>query len=756
LNFTGFNLGNWLHRMKKVPLIILKVILGMIVLISIFIFSVYSGAFGQLQSKQKLLDFKNAQASIVLSDSGEIIGQFFSENRTNISYRQIPQHLLNALIATEDNRFYEHKGIDSRSLFRVLIKTILINDRSSGGGSTITQQLAKNMFGRKNYGPLTIFLNKTKELLLANRLEKVFNKEEILTLYLNTVSFGENVFGIEAAALRYFNKKVELLNIQESAVLIGILKANTFYNPRLHPENAKNRRNVVLRQIEKYNYLKKSEADSICKLPLVLDYVNFESEGPAAYFLVQVKSEAEQILKNVHSSTGKEWKTEEDGLIITTTLNLSLQNYARNSFHDHLSIMQKKLREQYMSAPGKRLLGELAGKELEKLNLTEQEKEIKVQNVFDWNNSQPDSISVTDSLKQALTLLHAGMLAIDPITGAIKTWVGGIDFNSQPFDQILAKRQLASTFKPILYAVAFEEGMNPCQYLDNDSIVLSGFKNWSPENFDHSYGGKYSLAGALAQSMNIPTFSLFLDIGFEKLDSMWVKMGFSFTLNNTPSLALGTAEASIKEVALSYSSFANGGYKISPYSVVSIKAPDGEVIWQNEFNELKERVLTERTSLLMSAILQKAVREGTGTSMSNVFGVTLPLAGKTGTSQDYADAWFTAFNPKLIIVSRVGASFPSIHFNNGSNGSGSALALPLVAMTLKKVQENPALSEQLFTPFPDLPPELKNALDCPDFKKDNLLDKFIDIFKKDKITFDGRVNKANRKKKSFFKRLFGK
>ena len=751
-----FKVEKWPPGIKKASVIIITAILVSAAVTGMVILAVYSGAFGHLQSKQELLNFRNATASVVLSDDGEFIGQFFTENRTNISYGQIPSHLLNALIATEDARFFEHEGIDTRSLFRVMLKTILINDRHSGGGSTLTQQLAKNMFGRKKYGPLTVVLNKIKELMLAHRLERVFNKEEILTLYLNTVSFGEDVYGIEAASLRYFNKKVELLNIQESAVLIGLLKANTFYNPRLHPENAKIRRNVVLKQMEKYNYLKKSEADSLCNLPMILNYVNSESEGPAAYFLVQVKSEAEQLLKNIYSVSGKEWKIEEDGLIITTTLNLTLQNYATNSFHDHLAPMQKKLREQYLSTSGQKLINEMAERELKRLNLTEHANEVSLRHIFDLNGSYSDSISVKDSLIQDLTLLHAGLLAMDPVTGAIKTWAGGIDFNTQPYDQILARRQLASTFKPILYAVALEEGMEPCHYIDNDSIVLSGFEAWSPENFDHSYGGKYSLAGALVHSMNVPTFSLFLNIGFEKLDSMWKRLGFSFTLDNTPSLALGTAEASIKEVASAYSAFANGGYKISPYSVTSIKTHDGEVIWQKEFSDAKIRILTERTSLLMSAILQKAVREGTGTSLSSVFGVTLPLAGKTGTSQNYADAWFTAYNPKLIIVSRVGASSPAIHFNNGSDGTGSALALPLVALTLKKVQENRKLMEQLITPFPDLPAELKQALDCPDFKEKNIFDKFIDIFKKEKTTFDDGTNKAAKTKKSFFRRLFGK
>ncbi|HUX95047.1 MAG TPA: transglycosylase domain-containing protein [Bacteroidales bacterium] len=737
--------------MKRRLKIIIAALLVLIALPVVFILFIYFGAFGHLQNRKELLDYKNATASIVLSAEGELIGKFFSENRTNIVYEQIPLYLVDALIATEDTRFFEHNGNDSRSLLRVLFKSVLFNKKSSGGGSTISQQLAKNMFGRKNIGPLTIPISKIKETVLAHRLEKSFSKEEILTLYLNTVSFGENVFGVEAAAGRYFNKKIELLNLEESATLIGMLKANTFYNPHLHPENAISRRNVVLRQMEKYKYLKPSDADSLCKLPLIQNYANIEAGSPADYFLVRVKNDAEQILQKMDSLTSKKWNVEEDGLIITTTLNLPLQNYAVESFHDHLSVMQKRLWKQYEGASGEKLVGEIAVRELNRFNLTHREKEINVRQIFDWDGSRSDSISVGDSLKQALLILHAGMLAIDPLSGAVKAWVGGIDFKSQPYDQIYARRQLASTFKPVLCAVALEGGIDPCQYIDNDSIILSGFEDWSPENYDHSYGGKYSVAGALVKSMNVPTFSLFLNVEFEKLDSLWKRMGFSFTLNNTPSLALGTSEANIMEVAIAYSTFANGGHKITPQSIISINTPDGGIIYENEFSEAKERILTERSSLLMSAMLQKAIMEGTGLSMSSAFGVNLPLAGKTGTSQNYADAWFTAFNPKLVIVSRVGASTNAIHFSNGSNGPGSALALPLVALTLKKVQMNPVLMEQLIKPFPDLSPELKSALDCPDFKEDNIIDKFFDLFQKKKTYFDNGSNKAKPKKKVIFR-----
>jgi len=278
--------------------------------------------------------------------------------------------------------------------------------------------------------------------------------------------------------------------------------------------------------------------------------------------------------------------------------------------------------------------------------------------------------------------------------------------------------------------------MEPCQYLDNDSVTLAGFNDWSPENYNHSYGGKYSLAGALAQSMNIPTFSLFLKVGFEKLDTQWRRMGFSFPLDNTPSLPMGTAEASIAEVTVAYASFANGGMKINPQSIVSIKTSDGAVIWQNGFPPADERVFTERTGMLMSAMLQKAIREGTGASVYSVYGVRIPLAGKTGTSQNYADAWFAAFNPHIVIVSRVGASSPAIHFNSGTNGSGSALALPLVALTLKKAESDPELMKQLNTPFPDLPPELQGALDCPDFRDKTFFDRLIDLIEDDEVNFD--------------------
>ena len=492
---------------------ILIVALGISVLPVIFIVSVYSGAFGHLQSKDELVSFRNAEATQVLSSENKLIGRILNENRTNTSFGQIPPSLVDALIATEDSRFYKHKGIDARSLLRVFFKSLLLGNRESGGGSTISQQLAKNMFGRNSTGFLSLIVSKTKEAILAHRLEKTFNKEEILTLYLNTVAFGENIYGIETASLLYFNKEVENLNTEESALLIGMLKANTLYNPRLHPENAIARRNVVLRQMEKYNYLAAPQADSLSRLPLKLNYTDIVSEGPADYFMVIVKNEAEKILQDLNITAGKKWNIEEDGLIITTTLNLTLQNYVLESFREHLSVMQKRLWTQYQTPSGKREVERIAAQLLKEMNFEGRANETNLRRIFDWNGPHTASISVADSIKQALLILQAGLIAIDPVTGSVKAWVGGIDFKSQPYDQIYARRQMASAFKPILYAEAFEEGMDPCQYLENDSLVVTTETgDWSPSNYDHTTGGKYSLAGALARSMNIPTFNLFTKV----------------------------------------------------------------------------------------------------------------------------------------------------------------------------------------------------------------------------------------------------
>jgi penicillin-binding protein 1A len=752
--------------MQRIKRIFLMACLAVLIAAAGFITAVYFGAFGHLQTSQELLSYKNATASVVLSEDGELLGKYFSENRTNVRYDQLPSYLINALIATEDARFFRHKGFDTRSIFRVVIKTIIMN-RKTGGGSTITQQLAKNMYGRSVYGILSMPVIKIKEIILAKRLEKIFSKEDILLLYLNTVSFGENVFGIEAAARRFFNKKVEELNIQESAVLIGLLKANNYYNPRLYPEHAIKRRNVVLSQMLKYEYLEPREADSLSALPLVQNYLNYEIKGPADYFLYQVKKEAEAILLNINMDSGEKWNIEEDGLVIKTTLNLPLQIYANKAFESHLGIMQGKLDLQYDSKQGKVEAKAVAEKEMQRMNLSQRAGLPSFQEYKSGDSSLTRIITVRDSMIQAVKVLQAGLMAMDPVSGKIKAWVGGIDFRTQPYDQVLARRQLASTFKPVIYAAALERGFRPCDYFENDSITDSGIEGWSPSNFDHSYGGRYSLAGALIHSMNVPTYNVYMNVGFEKVDSLWKDMGFTFPLDNVPSISMGTPEGSIREVAVAYSSFANGGFRIKPYDIESIETSDGKTLWKNDFLQDTLRIVSKNTASLLSAILRKAVLQGTGSALGQTYNINIPLAGKTGTSQDYADAWFSVFNPSLVMVCRVGASSPAIHFNSGSNGSGSALALPLIGLTLKEVQKDKDLNNRLFSIFNELPPELSDELGCLDYKEKSFLDHVIEFFKgKDnKPVRNDEIRKNNYsklelkpkpKRRSFFRRLFGR
>jgi len=746
--------------LKKILKFSLKLFALLAILFGLFTVSIYYGVFGHVFTKAELRGFKNETASLVYSEDAVLIGKFFDENRTNISYEQLPKSVVNALVATEDARFFKHKGVDTQSLFRVLIKTLLLKDKNSGGGSTISQQLAKNMYGRKDYGTLSMPINKTKEMILANRLEDIYNKNEVLAMYLNTVPFGENVYGIESASRRYFNKNVEYLKIEEAAVLIGMLKANSYYNPRSYPKNAIKRRNVVLRQMYKYEYVSKKEKDSLQNLPLKIDYSNLKSEGPANYFMVQVRKETEKILKELKVDNKSSYDLKTSGLIIETTLNAQLQDYALQSYKSHLGKMQKRLQNRYKTSWGKRHLKKLVTKELEKLKIVKGIDQKQKRELFSWDGFTIDSISVRDSLQHELTLLHAGFLAVDPNNGAVKSWVGGIDFRTHPYDQIYAQRQIASTFKPILYAAAIQNGTQPCDYLRNDSLVFTDHDNWTPQNYNKSIGGSYSVAASLAKSMNIPTVNLFLQTPFENLEGTWKNLGFSQELLNAPATALGTASASIYELAIAYAAFANGGSKIEPQLIKSIRTSDGKILYQNDLVQSNAEVITKETSRIMDEMLQKVMREGTGSAMKRVYGVNLPLAGKTGTSQDYADAWFVTYNPNLVLVTRVGANKPAIHFASGSNGAGSTLAMPLVAKTLQKVQNNVKLRNEYFANFSEVDETSVALFDCDDYIEDTDFEIFLnELFKKNETTAEKATRKAQRKsknKESFFKRLFGK
>lgn len=744
--------------LKKVFKYVFIAFISSCLAVGAFIGGVQLNLFGYLYTEEELKGFKNENASLILSEDGSILGKIFEENRTNISFEDLPEHLIHALIATEDVRYFEHEGLDSKGLLRVLVKSIIMQKKSAGGGSTISQQLVKNMYGRESFGFLTMPINKTKEAILAVRIENVYNKQEILALYFNTIPFGENVYGIEAASRRFYNKNVNSLTLDESAVLVGLLKANTYYNPRLYPEHSKARRNVVLAQMAKYHYISEKEKEEAQELPIALDYANLSSEGVANYFLEHIKKQSRDLVESYNKTNGTEWNLKTDGLVIRTTLNYRLQKHVLNAFEKHLKKMQGFLRKQYESGSSRRELNELLKKELKRNNLSEKAQSYSTIELFNWSDSRTDSISVKDSLAYYMTQLHAGLMAIDPNTGEVRAYVGGVDFRKFPYDQIRARRQMASSFKPILYAAAIEEGFTPCTYLDNSEMVFTDLNNWQPKNYDNTYGGEFSLQAALLKSKNVPTVNLFFNVGFENLDYLWEKMSFSSDLDNLPSTALGTASASIYEVAVAYAAFANGGYLVEPVSILSVKTKSGEILYEKKIERPEVRILKDSTSKTMNAVLQKAIQRGTGVAIPKTYGIRHELAGKTGTSQNFSDAWFVSYNPNLVMVTRVGASTPQIHFNMGAYGSGSRLALPLAGLTWQAAQSDTNLNSKVFSDFPELSLEWQEQMTCDDFQESSKLE---ELLKKDKTSTKEKTKKGKKtrekkkkKKKSIFQRIF--
>lgn len=738
---------------KKHWRFILLVLAALFLVKGAFVFSVYLGAWGSIPGGEELRQVRNATATLVLSSEEELIGKYFSENRTNIDSHQLPEHLSAALVATEDRRFHSHRGFDTRSFIRVLLKNVLFNDRGAGGGSTISQQLAKNLFGRADHGTPGIFVNKTREIIIARRIENTLSKEEILLLYLNTVPFGENLYGVESAANRFFSKATGQLRIEESAVLVGMLKANTSYNPRLFPDRSRSRRNTVLYLMMQQGFIGAEEADSLASLPLEINYSVIGAGSNLGYFLDHVKSEARGILIDYADTTGEILDLDSDGLTIGTTLNMKLQEFAYESFREHLSVMQDLLDAQYRTAAGSRQFDGIAERELRKAGIEARVDDVRLMRVFDWDGPYMDSLSVADSLRHALGLLHAGLLAIDPHSGAIEAYAGGIDYISNPYNQITARRQLASAFKPILFAAALEDGIEPCTYLDNDSLIITDYPGYSPANHDRSLGGRWSMAGALSYSMNIPAFNLFLLTGYESVASLWKDMGFSRSLQNLPSLAMGTAEASIWEVASAYSAFANGGYAREPYTIEYIADADGRIIYNrgDSAEDHSGKVISDETGMIIRHMLEMAVNKGTASAIRTRFGVQLPVAAKTGTSQNYSDAWLASFGPGLVMVSRVGASIPAVGFDHGHYGSASALALPIVGITLGKMQGDPGISERYFADgFPALPAHIAAMIDCPDHIERRRIERFFDLFRSSEVTFD----KEKEESSSWLRRIF--
>ena len=736
---------------------LLSGILLVILILGVFLGMIFTGAFGPLPSTEELANLKDENATLVYSSDNVLIGKIFSKNHTQVNREVLPQHLIDALICTEDVRFYQHNGIDNRSLMRVIIKSIIMGNRSSGGGSTITQQLAKNLYGREDFGLLTLPVNKIREAIIAVRLEEVYSKDDILLLYLNMVPFGEEVFGIEAAANRYYNKNASELEIDEAAMLVGLLKGNTYYHPRLNPERAFERRNLVLQLMNEEGKIDNETYQEQILLPLDLDYSNLSYEGPAQYFLFQVEKKAREILNNLENKSDLEYDIERDGLIITTTLDSRLQTLARKAVRKQLTRMQEVFNRDPQVKNKKTGLNDLFDNTI-----------LEKRELWSWDGIEVQEMTKLDSAWHYESMLNSGVLILEPETGDVKAWVGGNHFRYLPYDLVLAKRMIASSFKPVLYAAAIVDGKSPCDYLDNEEKVYEEYENWAPKNYDGSSGDETSMWYALVHSLNIPTVDLYFKTGHKNLEDMCSVLEIEENPADNPSVALGTMNISLYEATRIYATFANQGQMHQPAMISRITTSDGEVIYAKP-DSPGNKVIDKDVANTITAMLQRAINEGTGASIRGQFGIRSDLAGKTGTSQEYSDAWFFSYTPDFACGVWVGARNPGIHFSTGSNGSGSALALPIAGNIIRDIESQTELKRAYLGPI-RISSNYTEMMECEGTRTKGAWNRFFEsLFKKNKekgedkegnkkgkTKDDSTEVKQDGKVKKFFKKLFKK
>lgn len=737
-----------------------------------FYFSVYFGFWTSIYTKEHLAEIRQSQATEIYAEQGELLGKYYIFDRQRISYEEIPEHLIEALIATEDARFFEHNGVDRRSLARVIFKTILMGNESSGGGSTLSQQLIKNLFPRENHGFFTMPVNKLREAIMAVRLEKVYTKEEVLTLYLNTVPFGDNTFGIESAAVKFFGKKSAELNLEESAVIVGMLKASHSYNPRLFPERSLTRRNVVLHQMQRYGFLTTEEEQIAAAKPLTLDYRPFTyNQGIAPYFRAELQKETSKWLKEYNQENNTDYDLFTSGLKIYTTLDYDMQQLAEQSVKEHMSRLQAQFEKSYgKNAPWLKNTAVIQ----DAMKRTELYQKLKAQNLtdkqiqkafrdstqaelFDWAGKKIVKTTALDSLQHYLKFLNTGMISVNPYSGAVKAWIGGIDYEHFQFDHVRqAKRQVGSTIKPIVYAAALENGVDACNYYSAEKITFPEYNNWTPENSPPDYDTNYAMKTALAKSVNTVAVKVMMDAGLDNVIDLARRMGIESELPQVPSLALGTAELSVLELATAYTSFINDGKPAKPYFIKRIENAQGEVLASFEPEKATERVFSEQTRQTMIEMMKGTINEGTATRMRSVYGLRNDLAGKTGTTQNNRDGWFVSLSPRLVTVSWVGSDEHRIGFRSTAMGQGANSALPLQALLFQKMNQD--VSFDRYTQARFAPPSVAvlNSIGCAPEKKDGLLKRVFTNNEKPK-SLELKVDTTQaepQKKEGFLKRLF--
>ncbi|TYR36495.1 penicillin-binding protein [Sphingobacterium phlebotomi] len=672
-----------------------------------------------------------------------LIGRYFEEDRDPVGYDSISENILNALIATEDIRFYKHNGVDFIGLFSSVVSTLRGDTR---GGSTITQQLAKNLY-RTRYNQsqgllgripgVRMGVTKFKEWMTAYKLESKYEKEQIITMYLNTVSFSNNAYGIKSASLRYFNKQPNQLSATEAAVLIGMLKGTTLYNPIRNPDKSKERRNVVLRQMQKEGYISEEQYISFSKEPLNLNVNNPERGGANDSYL---RAAVEKWLEK--------WSEEHDidiytaGLKIYTTIDSRMQQLAEETVAKQMKGLQERLdntwrnEEPWRDKSGAVIPGFLEDKVrklpvfaslMEQFNNDEEKvfqimREPKKMKIFTWDGDKEVEMSTMDSLKHYVSMLNTGMMAMDPYKGEIKVWVGGINHRYYKFDHVnQAKRQAGSTFKPFVYLTALENGMEPCDKYEDKPVRLDfvnkqGEKEvWEPKNADWNFSYRnMSLRWAMARSLNTITAQITRDVGWDKIVETAHRCGIESHLESVPSVGLGSNDVSVFEMVNAYATFMNEGKRVEPILVSKIYDNNGKLI--TSFQTKEKQVVDPENAWLMTYMLRGTIEEPEGTSQAlwewDLFGNENQVGGKTGTSSDYVDGWYMGVTKDLVAGVWVGCDEQSIRFKSSQTGEGSKTALPIYAAFMEELYQQPELGVTKGK-FPDPKVEIKKKYNCP-------------------------------------------
>jgi penicillin-binding protein 1A len=689
------------------------------------------GVFGDLPTFEELENPNSSLASEVYSADMKTLGKYYIQNRVNVHYKDLSPHLVNALKATEDVRFEEHSGVDIKGLMRVFVRTIILQ-QDAGGGSTISQQLAKNLFPREEMSKVGLVFRKLKEWIIAVKLERNYTKQEILAMYLNTVEFGNNAFGIKSAATTYFNKQPSELKMEEAALLIGMLQAPSRYNPVRNVESATFRRNTVIGQLEKYTFITEAQKDSLLKLPIKLNFrQESHTEGLAQYFREMLRQELLKWCKEHKKADGSPYNLYRDGLRIYTTVDTRMQRYAEEAVKEHMTDLQKSFYDHWKGrvawADQPQIIEETMKRSERYLRLQKDgksESEIKKifdkkveMKVFSWKGEKDTMMSPLDSIRYYKMFYQTGFMSMEPQTGYVRAWVGGNDYKYFQYDHVKeGKRQVGSTFKPFLYTLAMQEGYSPCYEVPNVPVTIIDKAGvpWTPSNSDGKYGGMLSLKEALAESINCISAYLMKQFGPEAVVQVARKMGITSTIEPFPSIALGTADVSVYEMVAAYSTFANKGVYTEPQYILRIEDKNGVVL--QDFVPRKVEAISEETSYLMLNLMQGVTLFGTGARLrGSKYGFTNPIAGKTGTTQNNSDGWFMGITPELVSGVWSGCEDRSVHFRTTQLGQGANVALPIWGLYMKKVYADPSLnySKGGFEP-PEKP--LGVELDCSKYK----------------------------------------